>query len=136
MNAIAVAIGGFLGALARFFMGTWMAPLADQTGFPWGTLTINLLGAFVLAFFLTVAMEVVAIKPALRLGFATGFLGAFTTFSTFALESVRMLEAGEAALAGAYVLSSLVLGVLVSALGTRGARMMKENRPAALEVDR
>ncbi|MZP28978.1 fluoride efflux transporter CrcB [Heliobacterium undosum] len=136
MNSLAVAVGGFLGAMARFLMGTWLTPLTEQTGFPWGTLTINLLGAFALAFFLTLALERVKVNPAMRIGFSTGFLGAFTTFSTFALESLRLLEAGQALLAAVYLLSSLTLGLSVTALGVRIARAVKVKGAAALEVER
>lgn len=80
MVYVYIGVGGFLGAIARFALGQLIGTI-NQTAFPWGTLTINLLGSFVLGFFLTVALEQLSISAELRLGIATGFLGAFTTFS-------------------------------------------------------
>lgn len=116
MVYIYIGVGGFLGAIARFALGQLIGTI-NQTAFPWGTLTINLLGSFVLGFFLTVALEQLSISAELRLGIATGFLGAFTTFSTFMMEAFSLFETGMPGLAISYLLSSLVLGLICVWLG-------------------
>lgn len=116
MVYVYIGVGGFLGAIARFALGQLIGTI-NQTAFPWGTLTINLLGSFVLGFFLTVALEQLSTSAELRLGIATGFLGAFTTFSTFMMEAFSLFEAGMPGLAISYLLSSLVLGLICVWLG-------------------
>lgn len=120
---IAVAGGGFLGALARFGMGQYFAGLVQSSGFPWGTLVVNLLGCFVLSLFLTVTLDLFLINPLIRVGFSTGFLGAFTTFSTFSLEMIQLIRAQQYWYAGLYLFCSMVLCIAMAALGfmvTRG----------------
>lgn len=120
---VAVAIGGFLGALARFGMGQWFAGLVQSTGFPWGTLVTNLLGCFVLSLFLTVTLDLISINPLIRIGFSTGFLGAFTTFSTFSLETIQLIRVQQYWYAGLYLFCSIFLCIAMAALGfmvTRG----------------
>ncbi|BBB92114.1 MAG TPA: fluoride efflux transporter CrcB [Methylomusa anaerophila] len=123
MRFLAVATGGCLGALSRYGMGQWFAPFVRDTGFPWGTLVINLLGCFVLALFLTVTVELLVVNPYLRLGFSTGFLGAFTTFSTFTMESILLWQNGHIWYTAMYIFASVFLGIAMSSLGfivTRG----------------
>lgn len=127
MLYIYLGVGGFLGAVARYALGTLFA-LANTTAFPWGTWTINLLGSFVLGFFLTLSLERLTISAELRLGIATGFLGAFTTFSTFCVETFLLIEGGKAWLAAAYLLSSLVLGLVSAWFGVILARRLSVSR--------
>jgi len=89
-----VGLGGFLGANARYLLGGWIAARYG-TLFPLGTFVINVTGSFILGFFLTLAQERVLIHPNVRLLFAVGFVGAYTTFSTFEYESMRLLQDGE-----------------------------------------
>ena len=94
-----VGLGGFVGAIARYLLATWIAGRAG-TAFPLGTLVINLSGSFVLGLLLGV-LENHVTPPALRLALATGFLGAYTTFSTFTYETIRLVEEGDYAAGGA-----------------------------------
>ncbi|WP_425058098.1 Putative fluoride ion transporter CrcB [Sporomusa carbonis] len=131
MSYFAVAVGGLLGAIARFGMGQWFADLVHSTGFPWGTLVINLLGCFILSLFLTVALDLLAISPFLRLGISTGFLGAFTTFSTFSLETFQLYQNHQFWYAGLYLFSSIFLCIAMSALGlvvARGIEQFQANK--------
>jgi len=126
MSYFAVAVGGFLGAISRFGVEQCFAGLVRSTGFPWGTLIINLMGCFVLSLFLTVALDLLVISPFIRLGVATGFIGAFTTFSTFSLETVQLLQKHQFGYAGLYLFSSIFLCVAMSAFGLVVARGIEE----------
>jgi len=88
-----VGLGGFVGANLRYWFSTW---IAQQWGssFPWGTLVINFSGSFFLAIFLSWSAERIGIDPRIRLLVATGFFGAYTTFSTYANESMALWRAG------------------------------------------
>ena len=121
MVYVYIGVGGFLGAIARFGLGQLIGAV-NPTIFPWGTFSINLLGSFILGFFLTLALETLAISAELRLGIATGFLGAFTTFSTFMLETVSLIDAGRLGLSISYLVSSLMFGLLFVWLGVSFAR--------------
>jgi fluoride exporter len=121
MIAIYIGIGGFLGAISRFVMGEW---LHTDHGFPIGTLVVNLIGCFVLGWFLAfVKRRVVRSKVNFLIG--TGFLGSFTTFSTFSVESINLIENGQVLFAASYVLATIIAGILFSYigfnLGNRGA---------------
>lgn len=111
-----VGLGGFLGACARNWASSWAAEKWG-TGFPFGTLLINLSGSFVLGLFLAVTTERLLVDPSWRLFFAVGFLGAYTTFSTYTYESVQLLLAGNWWLGLANLLGSNLLGLLASVLG-------------------
>ena len=110
-NALAVALGGALGALARY----GVANAIGTRAFPWATLTINVVGSFALG--LVLAGAVGRWPAAVSFAVTVGLLGAFTTFSTFSFEATELLREGRAAAAGAYVAASVVLGLLASAAG-------------------
>ncbi|MEN3952941.1 fluoride efflux transporter CrcB [Iodidimonas sp. SYSU 1G8] len=107
---MAVAAGGAAGSLARFMLAgqvmRWTGP-----GFPWGTLTVNVLGGLIMG----ILIELFAVKfspsPALQAGLTVGLLGGFTTFSSFSLETVLMIQRNEVFPALAYVAGSVVLCV-------------------------
>jgi CrcB protein len=105
-----IAVFGAVGAVARNGLDGW---IADRTGgaFPWGTLVINASGCFALGVLFTLLTERFSVDPALRFGVTTGFLGSYTTFSTFSLETIRLLEGGSIVLGVANVLLSLGLGL-------------------------
>ena len=115
-----VAVGGTLGALARYGVGRVVHVSPD--GFPRATFAINLSGAFVLGCFLTFVHERPWPARYVRPLFAIGFLGAFTTFSTMAVETVTLVKDGSVGLGVEYLLTSVALGVLVCALGVRAGR--------------
>jgi CrcB protein len=118
---LAVGVGGIIGANLRWKFGEWAV---DQwaTPFPWGTLVINLTGSFVLGLYLTLVTGRFTGRPLTRLLFATGVLGAYTTFSTFAYETVRLIQHGEIWTALAYVAASLALGIAACAGGIAAGR--------------
>ncbi|MGR3573033.1 fluoride efflux transporter CrcB [Brevirhabdus sp.] len=114
-----VGIGGALGAMARYLTG--VATIRGfGPGFPWGTLTVNILGSFLMGA-LVVAL---AIKGGTRFSplLMTGLLGGFTTFSAFSLDAITMWERGQAALAGIYVLASVTLSLIAIGAGLMMAR--------------
>ena len=111
-----ISIGAMLGANARYWIGDWAAQKWG-TAFPYGTLIINLTGSLLLGFFLTIATERFLIDPRLRILIAVGFFGAYTTFSTYAMESFNLLSNGQWLYGIFNLLGSTVLGVLAAALG-------------------
>lgn len=117
-----VAAGGTVGALARVGLAERFPVVPGAI--PWTTFAENLVGAFLLGLVLTLLAERVAATPAVRLLVCTGTLGAFTTYSTFAVELVRLAEDGHALTAGAYAGGSLLLGVIAALAGIRGARTL------------
>jgi len=120
---LAIGLGGLLGANARYWMGRWAAGWWG-TAFPWGTLLINVTGAFVLGFYLTLATERFTGRATTRLVVATGFLGAYTTFSTFSYETLTLLRDGSALHAFAYAAGSLLLGLAAVVAGVLGAHAL------------
>lgn len=87
-----VAIGGALGAAARYALGGWIHSWAG-TGFPWGTFAVNAIGSFLIGLSLRY-LEATAAPPELRALVTAGVLGAFTTFSTFTYEAITLLQEG------------------------------------------
>jgi CrcB protein len=112
-----VMLGGALGAAARYLLGGWAQRRFGAT-FPWGTLLINLSGSFVLGFFTGLRIGGRWMIPAfLTPTFAIGFVGAYTTFSTFAVETVTLIEQGSPLLAFGNILASVVAGLTFAAIG-------------------
>jgi fluoride exporter len=109
MTYLAVAAGGGVGATLRFAFGAW-ALRAFGGGFPWGTLGVNVIGGFLMGALAVLLVERMA-APRLAPLLMTGVLGGFTTFSAFSLDTVLMLERGEAAKAALYVAASVVLSI-------------------------
>lgn len=122
MPVLLVAAGGALGAVARFAVATGFARrLGPQ--WPWGTLFINITGCFLIALFVTASSErFPALGPGLRYFFPIGFVGAYTTFSTYEFETLRLLELGRGGAALAYVAASNLVGFGAVALGSWVAR--------------
>jgi len=113
---LVIGIGGFLGANARYLVAGWAAQRFGTT-FPYGTFIINVSGSFILGLFLVVVQERTFIHPNYRLFFAVGFLGAYTTFSTFTYESLRLLQDGSILLGLTNIFASVVVGLLGVVLG-------------------
>jgi fluoride exporter len=118
-----IGIGGFLGANARYLVGGWIAERFGTT-FPYGTLIINVSGSFMLGFFLVFISERVFVHPNWRLFFAIGFLGAYTTFSTFSFESLALIEERAYLLAMANMVGSVILGLTAALGGMIVARLL------------
>jgi CrcB protein len=124
-NPIAISFGAIAGALSRYYLTVWFAQRCG-TSFPYGTFFINLTGCFVMGFFATLALERVAmISPEVRLLVAVGFLGSYTTFSTYGLDAVLLLENRKFTAASWYWLGSAVLGIVSVQLGVILARMIR-----------
>jgi fluoride exporter len=116
MNLISVMLGGFFGALTRYGIGEW---IQTENGFPLGTLLINLIGCFFLGWFLTFITLRKNIKPELTLLIGTGFVGSFTTFSTFSLETILLFQNGQGVYAVLYILTSIILGLMMAYFGLK-----------------
>ncbi len=111
-----IMLGGALGALARFLLSTSITEKLGS-GFPYGTLTVNVLGSFVMGFLAILLVERMGLDPLLRLGIFVGFLGAFTTFSTFSMETLNLFEQGLPLRALLNMFVSVTLSVLAVWLG-------------------
>ena len=121
VTIVGVAIAGALGALARYGVSVWALRLFGSS-FPLGTLIVNLAGCFCLGFLAELALEDPGMAARTRAIVGTGFLGAFTTFSTFGVETFRAMEAGAWAVAAANVALNVVVGLLAVSLGFYIAR--------------
>ncbi|GAB2844100.1 fluoride efflux transporter CrcB [Actinocorallia aurea] len=110
MTALLVLIGGAFGAVLRYLLDTAVKKRAGKA-FPWGTLTVNLLGAAILG-----GLHGAGVGTSAEALLGTGFCGALTTFSTFELDTVHLYQDGQYVKAGINVLASLVLGLVVFGL--------------------
>lgn len=119
---VAVAGGGALGAVARWLASGWIQEASGGL-FPWGTLAVNLTGALLLGFAVVWLQDTVA-SPEVRELVTVGFLGSFTTFSTYSWETVTLLRDGELARAGGYALGSLLLGIVAVLVGAALAQAL------------
>lgn len=116
MSYMYVMLGGALGAALRYGLSLWMAPIALGLGFPVATLLANVLGSFVLGVLLELCGR--GIWPeVVRLSVGVGVLGAFTTFSTFSVETEQLWAAGQQNRAVVYAVLSVLGGVLAAFLG-------------------
>ncbi len=107
---LAVAVGGALGAVGRYwFIGQVESWIGD--GFPWGTLGVNVLGAFLLGAVVETLALTWSPSPEISAMITVGAIGGFTTFSAFSIDLLLMLERGQAALAGVYVTASVLLSL-------------------------
>jgi len=110
-----ITLGGIVGTLARWYLQGWVQARSGLSGFPIGTLAINLAGSLVLGFVIRLATGSTLITPQLRAGLTIGFCGGFTTMSTFAYESVRLLGDGEYGWAALYI-GGTIGGCLLSVI--------------------
>jgi CrcB protein len=117
---IVLSVGGALGVNARYWLGVWMARWADPR-FPWATFAINVSGSFVIGF-LSTLLTARFPHPTARLLVLVGFLGGYTTFSTFTLDSFVLWERGDVGLSLANTLGSVAAGLAAVVLGVVAAR--------------
>lgn len=119
MKIILVMIGGFLGSISRFTLGEW---IHLDSGFPFGTLLINLIGCFILAWLLTfVCLYRKVWNPYISLFFGTGFIGSFTTFSTFSVETIQLWQNHLWLQGFLYIFASVLGGIFAALLGVKTA---------------
>ena len=123
MRYVLIAAGGALGALARYLVAAWIHPRVPA-GFPWGTFAVNVSGCLVMGFVMTLLSERLIVNPQWRYLIPIGFLGAYTTFSTFAFEAFQANVEGAWLVGGAYVMASVVAGYAALWLGVVTARLL------------
>ncbi|QEW08549.1 fluoride efflux transporter CrcB [Nitrincola iocasae] len=115
MHMLAVALGGALGASARYWLSSWLN--TSDSRLPLGTLSVNLLGSLLMGVVFVLIMEKARLSPEMRPLLMTGLLGGFTTFSTFSLEAVTLLNEGHFSAALIYILLSVILCITALYLG-------------------
>ncbi len=116
MKWLGLILGGILGTLARYIFGGAIYRLAG-TDFPYGTLAVNLSGCFVIGFLAAIADEKFLLGPNAKIFLMVGFCGAYTTFSTFMLETANLIKDGEMGRAFLNVAGSVVIGFIALRLG-------------------
>lgn len=120
---LAIALGGALGSMARYatgvYVGRWLG-----SSFPWGTLLINIVGSFLIGAFAESFALRWSAAPVTRVFLVVGICGGYTTFSTFSLDVVTLLNRGEALIAGAYMTASIALGIAALFAGLHTMRLV------------
>ena len=112
-HLVVIALAGAVGAMARY----GLVNLVGGKSFPWGTLAVNIIGSCLMGICYVVIVERNLLPPLMKPLFMTGFLGAFTTFSAFSLESWELLDRGEPLHALAYIASSVLLCIAALVVG-------------------
>lgn len=126
MTYLVIGVGGAFGAVSRYVTSGWVQSVASSF-FPWGTMAVNVAGSLALGF-LMVWFQSTTSSAELRDLITVGFLGSFTTFSTFSYETAAMLRDGEWWRAGGYTAGSVVLGLLAVGLGAFLAATLSQTR--------
>lgn len=112
IGVILVGVGSLIGGVLRYGMATWVHKILNNPGFPYGTLAVNASGCLAIGFLAGLAEARAFFNPELRLFLLVGILGGFTTFSSFALETLYLARYGQALAALANIGSQLVFGLL------------------------
>jgi len=116
-SVLYVALGGALGSVSRYLVGTWVQSASQSIDFPYGTLTVNLIGCFVIGFLSQLAETRGVFTPETRALVFIGVLGGFTTFSSFGNDSINLLRDGETFNALANVGANVIFGLALVWLG-------------------
>ena len=116
-----VGTGGFLGSVARYLVGLIFAPLAP--GFPFATLTVNIVGSFLIGFLGELAVSTTLVSPEARLFLVTGFCGGFTTFSAYMFEHTALLKDGQLFYASLYLAGTIAGGFIALYTGALFAKL-------------
>ena len=118
-----IGVGGMAGSMARYALSgwvlTWLGP-----GFPWGTLSVNLLGSFLLGLLAQVGQASDWLGPTTRMALTVGAMGAFTTYSTFSLETFRLVQTGSWLAASGNVLGTVISCLVATGLGLAAGRLL------------
>ena len=125
MDTLVIGFSGALGALARYILSQW-AKDWNHTPYPLGTFMINITGSFFIGLIMTLAIEKFVISPKWRLAITSGFLGGFTTFSTFAYETIQLINNGRFGLAMLYAIASIAFGLIGAWVGISLARLVEK----------
>ncbi len=132
---MAIALGAVAGALSRYYVGLTLTPVTT-TGIPYGTLLTNVTGCLLMGFLVTLSLgKMVNLHPDLRLLLLTGFLGSYTTFSSYELELAKLLIKRQIAADLIYWGGSTLLGLLSLQVGSRLAERLLNHWEASLEPD-
>lgn len=123
MQLLYIGFFGALGCMSRYAVSGWVYSLAGRA-LPFGTLTVNVLGSFLLGLLMEEGLRSTLLSSEVRMGVTVGFMGGFTTFSTFSFETVRLLEEGSVLQAGANVLLNIVICIVFAFLGIYLARQL------------
>lgn len=123
IHYLMVALGGALGAMSRFWVYNALLRWSGG-GFPWATFTVNVLGSFLLGLVFVLLAERGTLAPEWRSLAAVGFLGAFTTFSTFSVDALNLFQQGAWGMALGYILSSVLVCLLSAGLGLALGRVI------------
>lgn len=115
-NFFIIGLGGFFGAIARYTVSLWIGQKWGRS-FPLGTFAVNISGCFLIGLFMPILTERFLINPQWRLFLTVGFLGAYTTFSTFEYETGNLLKDGELAIAMMNIMFSVVVGFVALKIG-------------------
>lgn len=118
-----VGIGGFIGAIARFWLGSYIGERMGSR-FPYGTFVINISGSFLIGLILTVLTDKAHLSPNWRYFVPVGFIGAYTTFSTFEYETFVRIQDGQLLTGSLNILLSVLLGFLAVWIGTMAGRVV------------
>jgi len=118
---LAIAAGGSIGAVMRFLVSTGIYSWLGR-GFPYGTLVVNILGSLLMGLLYELFLQRLSVSPEVRAVLLVGFLGAFTTFSTFSIETINLIEQGYLIKAIANVFASVILCILAAWCGLQIAR--------------
>jgi CrcB protein len=122
-QVLAIAAGGAIGALLRYWTSVAVHSRLGMA-FPYGTLAVNILGSLLMGFLYIWLIDRMTAGPALRAFLLIGVLGAFTTFSTFSMETLNLMEAGHPGKALANILVSVIVCVAAAGLGVLAARQL------------
>jgi fluoride exporter len=123
MQLLAIALGGALGSLLRFLTSTWVYGLTGR-GFPFGTLTVNIVGCLAMGFLYVALIERSSVDPIWRAALLVGLLGGYTTFSTFSIETLNLIEQGALIKAATNALSSVLFCLVATWVGILIARQL------------
>jgi CrcB protein len=123
MQVFYIGLFGALGCVSRYLVSGWVYTLAGR-GLPYGTLAVNVAGSFMLGLLIEAGLRSTFLSPELRIGLTVGFMGGFTTFSTFSLETMRLFEEGSYLQAGSNVVLNVVVCLVFTAAGIFLARQI------------
>mgnify|MGYP001062834126 CR=1 FL=1 len=120
---LAIAAGGSIGAVMRYFVSTGVYSYLGR-GFPYGTLAVNVIGSLLMGLLYELFLQRLSVSPEVRALLLVGFLGAFTTFSTFSIETITLIEQGDLLKAVGNIFVSVILCVAAAWLGLQIARQL------------